>query len=160
MLQNNMLVNSCRSYEKIKPRLLLIIFPQHAFLEETRTVFFWLANGSRDVCCTSDTSRVGFIDRNVKWTMRLRSWSVAIVHDCLTSLNATISILLHRVLTGRQGLDVRYGNLVHDIILTAKCWCRDARQLLLIVQRLFTTPVENVTIRFCGKQFGEELKHR
>lgn len=135
---------------------LSLLLARHAFLEETWAESLLLAirrsaaEGRRCSRLVSDASRVKVIDRLrvVEWAARRRS---AVIHDCEASLNAgpfTISTFLHRILTCRQGLDVGNDNIAHDFILTAERGRRDARQLLLIVQRLFATPVENVTIRF------------
>lgn len=125
----------------------LKVSSRHAFLEETLAEFLRssLTAGSNSCSFTNDADGVRIINlwRFVKWTLRGRC------NACHASLDATISILFHRVLTRRQGLDGGYDNFVHDIILTAECCCRDARQLLLIVQGLFATPIEDVTIRFC-----------
>lgn len=128
-----------------------MVFPGHAFLKETLTEFLFSAIASESwftSFTSGDTDSVVIIVHLVIHfrviTMR-GGWHNA----CHASLYATISVLLHRVLTCRQGLDGGNDNFVHGIILTAESCCRDTCQLFLIVQGLFATPVQDITIRFC-----------
>lgn len=95
-----------------------MILSRHAFLEEARSVTLLLALGAKARSLSSlacNTLRVEVIDR--LRVVEVRSGT----RHCGTSLDTfTISILLHRILTRRQGLDVRYDNLIHDFILTAE----------------------------------------
>lgn len=118
----------------------------HAFLEETRSIFFLLALRAefRRPGLANDAFRVKTV---IDWRTLGRG---SVIHDGEASLDPlTIAIFLHCVLTRWQRLDARNDNVTHDFILTAERRRRDARQLLLVVQRLFAAPVENVTIRFC-----------
>lgn len=132
------------------------VISSHAFLEEARSIFFLLALRAefRQPGLANDAFRVeAVIERRT-----LGRQSAAVIHDGEASLDPiTTATLLHRVLTRRQRLDARHDNVTHDSILTAECRRRDARQLLLVVQRLFAAPVENVTIRFCRGR-GREIK--
>lgn len=132
------------------------VISSHAFFEEARSIFLLLALRAefRRPGLANDAFRVeAVIERRT-----LRRGSAAVIHDGEASLDPiTTAVLLHRVLTRRQRLDARHDNVTHDSILTAERRRRDARQLLLVVQRLFAAPVENVTIRFCRGE-GENQK--